>query len=96
MPHSPVSEEAEYDPWMLRPPTPAYVEDPSKDEDSFKDEEPFKDEELDGVGEQHDAETGGDPTDSSPYPDSSSHDDSDDILRLKRRTLLSQSLWWRF
>lgn len=41
--HSPVTEEAEYDPWMPRPLTPADVQDPYEDEESFEDAEPLED-----------------------------------------------------
>ena len=64
VPHTP-EEETNYDLTMPIPPTPV-----SANDELFEDEEdPIKNK------EQHDEEFGGVPADSSPYPDSSSHQD---------------------
>lgn len=68
VPHMP-EEESDYDPTMLLPPTPI-----SDDDDSFKDE----DEPMEEEG-KHAEEFGGVRTNSSPHPDSSSHQDSEEI-----------------
>ncbi|CAI9299540.1 unnamed protein product [Lactuca saligna] len=74
VPHTPETDDEEYDPWIPIPPSLLDVKDAKpfeEDEEPFeeeKEEEPFEDEELD-------KEFGGGPMDISSYPKSSSHDD---------------------
>lgn len=73
VPHTPDTEDEEYDPWMPISSSLMDVEDVKpfeEDDESFeeeKEEDPFEDEDPD-------KELGGGPTDISPYPNSTSHD----------------------
>ena len=68
-----MTQEVEYNPWMKRRLTPTDIEF-IKDEEPYEDYDPYADKEP-LEEDPHNDQAGGDPSDNSPYPDSSSHGD---------------------